>query len=68
MLQLHLLDARKVPRMDWFGHSDPYIQVFVRQSEKHQTAVKTGSSKPNFDEKFNLPVHEPAYQQIRLLM
>ncbi|KAL3139207.1 hypothetical protein ABBQ32_005978 [Trebouxia sp. C0010 RCD-2024] len=68
MLFVTVVSAINVPKMDWFNGSDPYVRLFVRDKRKLKTQVKPNTTKPVWNEEFQLLVHEPEHQQLSLHM
>ncbi|PSC68066.1 Extended synaptotagmin-3 isoform A [Micractinium conductrix] len=52
VLQVQVIEAHGVPRMDMFSKSDPYVELFVIENDH----------RPHWDESFTLLVHYPDTQ------
>ncbi|GAB4816080.1 hypothetical protein N2152v2_003126 [Parachlorella kessleri] len=68
VLVVKVLGADKVPKMDVFGWSDPFVELYVRDTQRHTTAIKRHSRSPTWDETFTLPVHLPEHQELTLIL
>ncbi|DBA72057.1 TPA: hypothetical protein ACH3X2_010790 [Trebouxia sp. C0005] len=68
MLFVTIISAKHVPKMDWFNGSDPYVWLFVRDKRKLKTQIKQNTTKPEWNEEFQLLVHEPEHQVLTLHM
>jgi hypothetical protein len=68
VLFVRVLEAKNVPRMDWFGKADPYLELFVRQRRKHKTSVKPNTYNPRWEENFELLVHDPDHQKLTCIL
>lgn len=68
MLFVTIVSAKNVPKMDWFNGSDPYVRLFVRDKRKLKTQVKQNTTKPVWNEEFQLLIHEPDHQHLTLHM
>lgn len=68
MLFVTIVSARNVPKMDWFNGSDPYVRLFVRDKRKLKTQVKENTTRPTWNEEFQLLIHEPDHQHLTLEM
>lgn len=68
MLFVTIISAKNVPKMDWFNGSDPYVRLFVRDKRKLKTQIKQNTTKPEWNEEFQLLVHEPEHQHLTLHM
>ena len=62
-----VLEAKHIPRMDLFGWSDTFVEVFVRHTQRNRTQVCPGKA-PEWDEEFVLPVHSVAHQKLRFAL
>ena len=58
--------AAGVPKTDFFGLCDPYVKVFLKQSEKNSTTVKSNSLSPVWDETFEFMVYDMEHQSLHL--
>lgn len=67
MLHLRVIEAKQVPKMDIIGATDGFVELYMRNSERHKTAVKQGKN-PKWDEKFVLPVHAPDHQKLQFIL
>ncbi|KAL4853047.1 Synaptotagmin-2 [Chlorella vulgaris] len=64
LLQVQVVEAKHVPRMDLLSRSDPYLELFVRSKNKVKTQCIQHSSNPQWQETFNLLVHYPESQRL----
>eukprot|EP00195_Chlamydomonas_chlamydogama_P016771 CAMPEP_0202912736 /NCGR_PEP_ID=MMETSP1392-20130828/58538_1 /ASSEMBLY_ACC=CAM_ASM_000868 /TAXON_ID=225041 /ORGANISM="Chlamydomonas chlamydogama, Strain SAG 11-48b" /LENGTH=565 /DNA_ID=CAMNT_0049603749 /DNA_START=8 /DNA_END=1702 /DNA_ORIENTATION=- len=57
--------AENVPKMDYFGHSDTYVDLWVRPRIKRRTAVINNEANPVWSgESFQMLVHTRRYQSV----
>ncbi|GAB4814906.1 hypothetical protein N2152v2_001952 [Parachlorella kessleri] len=68
LLDVRVIEAAHVPRLDILTASDPFVKVSVRAKQQLQTQVKENTSKPHWDESFQLLVHYPDKQELTLVM
>ena len=64
-----IVEAKDLPRMDLLALPgkaiNPYVEVFVRHTQRHRTAVADEHPhNPHWDETFHMPVHEPDRQEL----
>lgn len=64
LLIVNVLEALNLPRMDWYGRSDPFCKVWLRENRKMRTGIRYRTLNPRFDEQFVFIVHEPTHQLI----
>ncbi|KAL4458138.1 hypothetical protein ABPG75_013003 [Micractinium tetrahymenae] len=68
LLEVAVVEARNVPRMDFFGKSDPYVRLWVRESQKLQTATRSRTLSPVWNETFTFLVHSSQHQQLSMAL
>ncbi|KAL4421096.1 hypothetical protein ABPG77_009623 [Micractinium sp. CCAP 211/92] len=68
VLCVDVVEARKVPRMDLFTRSSPFVELFVRTSQRRVTSTKNTTRRPKWNESFDLPVHVPEHQELTLVL
>ncbi|PSC76727.1 Extended synaptotagmin-3 [Micractinium conductrix] len=68
VLSLEVVEAVKVPRMDFLTKSSPFIELYVRASQHRTTSTKSGTKHPRWNEHFSLPVHAPDVQELNLIL
>jgi hypothetical protein len=74
VLRLEVIGARNIPRMDLAFPGlqppvNPFVEAFVRHTQRHCTAVAEKKVRnPTWNEVFNMPVHEPEYQELILML
>jgi len=61
-LQIEVLTAEGLPRMDVLGTSDPYVEVYTTANLIEKTTVKKNTLAPRWNERLWLLVQEPAEQ------
>jgi Ca2+-dependent lipid-binding protein len=52
--------------MDLFSASDAFLELYVRHSHRHKTAVAEASTSPVWNEQFTMPVRTPVYKGLYL--
>ena len=65
-LAVTIKSASGVPRTDIFGLCDPYVKVFVKQSEQKSTTVRSNTLSPVWEEEFDFLIHDIAHQSLQL--
>ncbi|PRW58761.1 DNA polymerase kappa [Chlorella sorokiniana] len=68
VLAVEVVEATKVPRMDFFTRSSPFVELYVRTSMKRQTAIKSTTKHPRWSESFEFPVHVAEHQELRMVL
>ncbi|KAI3438809.1 hypothetical protein D9Q98_001226 [Chlorella vulgaris] len=68
VLLLKVIEATKVPKMDLFSRSSPFVEFFVRNSKRMVTTTKSPTKHPRWNESFELPVHVPEHQELRMVL
>jgi hypothetical protein len=66
LLCLTIKSAQNVPRMDFFGLSDPYIRLWLSHKLKRRTSIKGYTLSPVWNEDFKFLVHDPESQRLTL--
>ncbi|EFN57550.1 hypothetical protein CHLNCDRAFT_143184 [Chlorella variabilis] len=66
VLVVEVEEARKVPRMDFFTRSSPYVELYVRDSQRRVTSTKNFTKHPRWGESFELPVHVKEHQELKM--
>ena len=61
-LQIEVLTADGLPRMDRLGTSDPYVEVYTMSNVVEKTTVKKNTLTPRWNERLWLLVQEPDSQ------
>lgn len=62
VLEVEIVEAENVPRMDLFSASDPYVRLFTRVGRQYSTQVVQNSKSPVWNERFMTLVHYPESQ------
>ncbi|KAI3435577.1 hypothetical protein D9Q98_001642 [Chlorella vulgaris] len=68
LLEVTIVQATSVPRMDTFGTCDPYCLAWVRETRKLRTGVKSRTLKPSWKETFTFMVHSTQHQDLNLAL
>ncbi|KAL4432777.1 hypothetical protein ABPG77_008103, partial [Micractinium sp. CCAP 211/92] len=68
LLEVAVVEARNVPRMDFFGKRPPYVRLWVRESQKLHTATRSRTLSPVWNESFTFLVHSSQHQQLSLAL
>ncbi|KDD76721.1 hypothetical protein H632_c127p1 [Helicosporidium sp. ATCC 50920] len=66
VLLVQVIGATHVPRMDILGSCDPYLQIWVREGMKLQTATRVNTLRPVWNEQLRLLVDDPKVQSLHL--
>ena len=43
MIYVKLIEARHVPRLDWYTRPSPYVKLFVRDKRPRASKIASGS-------------------------
>lgn len=65
ILKVTVLEAKDIPRMDQWGKSDPFVEIFTDPKRKATTSTKKNTLHPVWEETFYLMVQEPDTQHLR---
>ena len=69
MLHLRLVDARDVPKMDTFGHADPFCYVQLSETgRRDKTRVIKNTRSPQWDEEFHYPISNQETDVLKISM
>ncbi|KAL4425484.1 hypothetical protein ABPG75_009500 [Micractinium tetrahymenae] len=68
VLSVEVVEARKVPKMDLLTRSSPFVEMFVRTSQRRVTSTKNNTKRPRWGERFDLPVHVPEHQELTMVL
>ncbi|KAL6771588.1 hypothetical protein ACKKBG_A26990 [Auxenochlorella protothecoides x Auxenochlorella symbiontica] len=68
VLHVKILNATGVPRMDLLGGCDPYLEIYVRDSQRRLTDVRKKTREPTWNESFVFAIAAPQYQELRMIM
>ncbi|EFN58384.1 hypothetical protein CHLNCDRAFT_56823 [Chlorella variabilis] len=68
LLEVTVVEATGVPRMDTFGKCDPFCNLWVRESHKLRTTVKSRTLKPVWKESFTFMVHSTQHQELTMAL
>ena len=68
LLEVTVVEAEHVPRMDLLSRSDPYVQLSVRDKRKVKTQVKDNAKHPVWEEEVKLLVHYPEHQSLTAVL
>eukprot|EP00887_Chlorella_sp_A99_P000505 scaffold17.g505.t1 len=67
-LVVQVVEAVRVPKMDLMSYSQPFVEMFVRHTQRRQTRVLPSTKHPRWGETFELPVHVPEHQELTLVL
>lgn len=68
MLEIDILEAHHIPKGDYLSDSNPYIEMFMRASQKRRTTIQPEGKEATWNESFKLPVHIPETQELELIL
>jgi hypothetical protein len=67
-VEVEVVAARKVPKMDYLTSTNPYVQVSTHKRGAKQTKVASKGRNPEWGETFKLPIMIPKYQRITAVL
>ncbi|GAB4823698.1 hypothetical protein N2152v2_010744 [Parachlorella kessleri] len=67
VLLLEVVEARKVPRMDFLSGSDAFVEFYVRSTERNRTQT-ISARHPRWRESFEMPIHVPEHQKLTMVL
>lgn len=64
VMEVRLLEAQNIPKMDWFGKGEPFVKMWLRPRARRESPVKQGSNVTWTQEEgsFAMPVHTRVHQ------
>lgn len=68
MLEIDILEAENIPKGDYLSDSSPYIEMWMRASQKRRTTIQPEGKKATWNESFKLPVHIAEAQKLELVL
>lgn len=68
ILNVQLVDATNLPRMDLIGRADPYVQLSVADKGKASSSVRSNTLEPVWNEEFPLLVHDSKQQRLKVAL
>lgn len=67
-IEVEVVEAKNVPKMDYFTSTSPYVQVSTHKRGAKQTKVASKARHPHWGESFKLPIMVPKYQHITAVL
>lgn len=68
MLEIDIIEAKNIPKGDYLSESSPYVQMWLRISQKRQTSIQPAGKEATWNESFKLPVHIVESQVLELVL
>lgn len=66
VLEVEVVEARRVPKMDLLTQSDPYVVLFVEYAKKRRTRVIQNDKNPTWNETYLFPIGLEKTQALHL--
>ncbi|KAL3142464.1 hypothetical protein ABBQ38_002792 [Trebouxia sp. C0009 RCD-2024] len=64
MLSVTVVEAKHIPKGDFFTESNPYVALWLRATQKRQTSVQPAGKHATWNESFRLPVEVAERQKL----
>ncbi|KAI3425058.1 hypothetical protein D9Q98_008436 [Chlorella vulgaris] len=68
VLAVHLIGADHVPKPSLFANARPFVELYVRDSQRRQSHVAAPGRVVVWDSRFELPLNVPEHQELTVIL